>query len=61
MSRREDLDKMPCGFASNGDQLDLTEVKSRPSDVLPLDKLSEDQKRELTVDCWKHGPCDDIF
>ena len=62
MSRREELDKMPCGFDSSGDrQLDFTEVKSRPSDVLPVDKLSEDQKRMLTLNCWKHGSCDDIF
>ena len=62
MSNREELRlTMPCGFAADtGAQLTFTEVKSCPSAVIPVDKLSEDQKRKLTIDCWNHGCWDDI-
>ena len=63
MSNRKDLRlTMPCGFAADtGTQLTFTEVKSRPSNAIPIDKLSENQKRKLTIDCWNHGFWDDIF
>ena len=53
---------MPCGFAAaTGAQLTFTEVKSRPRDAIPIDKLSEDQKRKLAIDCWNHGYWEDLF
>ena len=53
---------MPCGFAAaTGAQLTFTEVKSRPGDAIPVDKLSEDQKRKLAIDCWNHGFWEDLF
>ena len=63
MSNRKDLRlTMPCGFAADtGAQLTFTEVKSRPSNAIPVDKLSENQKRKLTIDCWNHGFWDDLF
>ena len=63
MSNRKELRlTVPCGFAAkNGAQLTFTEVKSRPGDAISIDKLSEDQKRKLTIDCWNHGFWDDIF
>ena len=62
MSNRKELRlTMPCGFAADtGAQLTFTEVKSRHADAIPVDKLSEDQKRKLTIDCWNHGCWDDI-
>ena len=53
---------MPCGFAAaTGAQLTFTEVKSRPGDAIPVDKLSEYQKRKLAIDCWNHGFWEDLF
>ena len=53
---------MPCGFAAaSGAQLTYAEVESRPSDAIPVDKLSEDQKRKLAIDCWNHGFWEDLF
>ena len=53
---------MPCGFAAaSGTQLTFSEVKSWPGDAIPVDKLSEDQKQKLVIDCWNHGFWEDLY
>ena len=53
---------MPCGFAAaTGTQLTFSEVKSHPGDAIPVNKLSEDQKQKLAIDCWNHGFWEDFY
>ena len=62
MSNHEELrPTMPCGFAVTGAQLTFSEVKSHPGDAIPVDKLSDYQKRQLTIDCWNHGFWEDLY
>ena len=63
MSKGKELrDTMPCGFAADTSvQLNFTEARCRPGDILPINKLSDDQKKNLAIACWSHGCWDDMF
>ena len=48
---------MPFGFAADtaDDQpLTFSKAKSCRSEIIPVDKLSEDRKQNLTIACWNH-------
>ena len=58
--REESMSEMYFGYAISGEKLTFTEVKYRfesdiqLANIRPIDELSSNQRKNLTIDCCNH-------
>lgn len=52
---------MPCGYdTATGELVRFIDAKQNSDNLIAIDKLSEQQKQELTIACINHGYWEDI-